>query len=401
MRIRGIAFLAAGLMTAALALPASGQEQSAQDLVGTWKRDDGKMIRLDWDAAAGELTGTFLDLPENDVTHLKYGVKLRLRREGDKVIGKAIWRDTNPKTKGFPPSPDYWDADALWELEVVAPGKLKGRTESMSFGWGKVTDKQWDQHELTRLAVVTMGGSGKAPEKVEAAQPIDAPALAGTWKTSTGAIVNFKPQDSGFQVERIAGTGAYPTALKLANEGNVLKGSATWDGGAETKVELRLTSKGRLEGRAESIEGAERGWAPLAFERLPRIDDAPASGGAEPGPIAPPAPGELTALDYKRDDGLYLRLTPQGGGKYTGELVSKTKFVNARLDLVQGADGKLTGTAVFKIDGAAVETKWELSPQPDGTLDARSEWFDWDASAKTSPVRGMSARKFKPLKRVG
>ncbi|MEZ0231095.1 MAG: hypothetical protein ACAI25_20940, partial [Planctomycetota bacterium] len=223
MKFRGAVILAAVcLMTPAA--PAAAQENAGQDLVGTWRRDDGKLVRLDWDAAAAELTGTFLEPPENDVTHLKYGVKLRLRREGDKVVGKAIWRDTNPKTKGFPTSPDYWDADALWELQLVEPGKLTGRTESMSFGWGKVTDKQWDQHELTRLPVVTLGGSGKAPEKVEAAQPIDAVALAGTWKMSTGSIVNFKPQDSGFQVERLSGTGAYPTALKLANDGNVLKG---------------------------------------------------------------------------------------------------------------------------------------------------------------------------------
>src|SRR5687767_251784 len=83
-------------LAAVCSMAAAAPEDAGQELVGTWKRDDGKLVRLDWDATAGELTGTFLEPPENDVTHLKYGVKLRLRREGDKVVGKAIWRDTNP-----------------------------------------------------------------------------------------------------------------------------------------------------------------------------------------------------------------------------------------------------------------------------------------------------------------
>lgn len=403
MRTLGAAFGA--IFCAALAAPALAQDNPAQDLVGTWKRDDGRLVRLDWDAQAGEITGTMLEPPENDVTHLKYGVKIRLHREGNKVTGKAIWRDTNPKTKGFPAAPDFWEADALWELELVAPGKLKGRSEGLSFGWGKVTDKAWDNHELDRLPFVTLGGAGKAPERVEAAQPIDEAALAGTWKANTGAIVRFKQQDAGYLIDRVSGSGAFPASIRVTNEANVLRGLASWDGGAETKVELRLTAPGRLEGRAESVEGeketAQRGWAPFALERLARLDGATThAAAAEPAPLPPAAAGPLASNLFKRDDGLYLKLTPTATG-YTGELVSKTKEVHAKLELAPGPDNKLVGKAIFEVDGAPVEAKWELSPQPDGSLDARCEWLDWDAASKSAPLRGMSGRKFKPLRRVG
>src|SRR5581483_10079183 len=141
----------------ALLLAAPAFADDAADLAGTWKREDGRLIRLDWDEASGELQGAMLEPPENDLTHLKYEVKIRLHREGQKLVGKAIWHDTNPKTAGYPSSPDFWEADALWEFEIVAPGKIKGRSEGLSFGKGIVSDKDWDNHEYERLAVVTLG----------------------------------------------------------------------------------------------------------------------------------------------------------------------------------------------------------------------------------------------------
>ncbi len=256
---------------AALALAAPLLAQEDAGLAGTWRRDDGRHVRLAWDANARELTGVMLDPPENSATKLAYQVELRLRRDGAKVSGKAVWTDADPKAG---PS----TADALWELELAEPGKLKGRSESFSFGHGKVTDKQWDDHELVRL-----------PE-IDAGPPV--------------------PESMSFFVG---------------------------------------------------------GLAPLPS-------------------------------DWKRDDGLYLRLDASG----EGDLVAPPGEVRAHVKLAPAQGGRLSGTATWwKQGGSDVAARWELFPQDDGTLVGTCESIAWDPVSKSAVSRTTTLRRWKPLRKLG
>ena len=467
-----VAVLGASLVASAVAKDTP--DTTDQDLVGRWRRDDGRIFRIALDAQSGELVGTLVDPPENSVTHLRYDVALHLRQKDGVLLGRAVWTDQNPR-KGQPNQPDTWSADALWAFDIAAPGKLKGKSESFSFGRGKVTDKAWDLHELERLRVRTLGTRGaKAPDTVAAAQPIDAAALDGTWKTSTGREVQFKAADTGY-VLALAGSPASGSSqvaddtpfpeVHLVNEANLLHGTASWDNQEQTGVELALTSAGHLEGRTGAVEGekdyAERGWAAFALEKLappappptappvvatptpppPATEPTPPPVVATPTPpppateptpppatppvvatptpqpavvatpTPPPAPAvelpplgpgaPLVALDWKRDDGVFLKLMPAGNGSYTGELVTKAGESRGRIELAPGEDGRLSGKATFILDGVAVDAKWELAPHADGTLDAHCEWLDWNSEKKTVDARGLEARKFKAVRRLG
>jgi hypothetical protein len=259
-KILGI--LGAIVAAAALAAPLLAEEDPARELVGTWRRDDGRNIQIRWDANAQEFTGVMLDPPENSVAKVPYQVALHLRRDGKKVTGKAVWTDTDPKLPG--PAA----ADALWELELTEPGKLKGRSESFSFGHGKVTDKQWDDHELVRLPEVDVG-----------------PPVPESQALFVGGIVT-----------------------------------------------------------------------------LPS--------------------------DWKRDDGLYLRLDASG----EGDLVSASGEMQAHVKLALQSGGRLSGTALWK--QAGVEARWDLFPQDDGTLLGSCE-------CGTVVAKTRTLRRFKPLRKLG
>src|SRR5581483_9304465 len=111
----------------ALALPnvARAQDEDPAALTGTWQRDGEtpRLIRLDWDAGAGELVGKMLNPPVNPDTNLPYGLELHLKVAGKKIEGKGIWIDPNPK-KGQPEQPDAWKCDTKWELAVESADKL-------------------------------------------------------------------------------------------------------------------------------------------------------------------------------------------------------------------------------------------------------------------------------------
>jgi hypothetical protein len=400
--------LGAALFCAPLAVHA--QDEDPAGLSGTWKRtlktDGGtpRFVRLDLDRASGELVGKMLN-PPTDPTGKPYGVDVRLKLEGKKLAGRATWSESNPKS-GEPGQPEKFTCDTRWELDVEGPDKLSGKVEWIEWAEGKVLDRGFEEHVFERLPDVSLGARGQAaPEKVEAGLPIDAGALAGAWKTPQGWIVTFK-QDEDWALVRVKGEGDFPTKLTLANASNVLKGGATWASGASTNVELKLSAPGRLEGRVERVQGGHETetfsstWEPWALERLPRID-GPADANAPPPPALAAGTGNVAiALDWKRDDGLYLKLAPRDGGGYTGELVSKSEGVRAKVELA-ASDQKLTGKATFTVIGTPVEASWELAPQADGTIDARCEWLDWDPATKTVVARGFVARKFKPLRRVG
>ncbi len=253
---------------AALALAAPLLAQEDAGLAGTWRRDDGRHLKLAF--KAGELVGTILDPPENSVTKVAYQIELRLHRDGNKVSGKAVWTDADPKAG---PS----TADALWELELAEPGKLKGRSESFSFGHGKVTDKQWDEHDLVRL-----------PE-IDAGPPV--------------------PESMSFFVG---------------------------------------------------------GLAPLPS-------------------------------DWKRDDGVYLRLDASG----EGDLVAPSGEVRAHVKLAPEQGGRLTGTATWNRQGSDVVAHWELFPQDDGTLVGTCESVTWDPVSKTAVSKTKTLRGWKPLRKLG
>lgn len=386
------------VVAALVAAPVLAQEEPGQELTGTWKRDDGKLFRLDWDAQAGEVTGKMLEPPENSVSHLRYAVDLHLHREGNAVRGKATWTDANPK-KGQPNQPDFWTADSLWEYELTGPGKMKGRSEYLSFGRGKVFEKGWNEHTLERLPIVAVGSSGKAPEKVEGKNAIDKEALAGAWKLASGAVVRFTAAAKGYGLEP-ASADSKITGGHFEVEANVLKGTLDLAGAPEGgKVELALVAPGRLEGRAEAIELVSpgewrRSWQPLVLERLPQID------------AGPPVP-EDTALfvaglvdlpgTWKREDGLYLDLDATG----EGQLVSRADGPRAHVKLGPMTGGHLSGTVTWTLDGVPVPMKWELWPQDDGTLLGVCEWFTWDPAKKAPAAKGTTLRTFKPLKKVG
>ncbi|MBI3722647.1 hypothetical protein HY251_01635 [bacterium] len=397
MRARDVAL--SSLLVSILGAPAWAEDMQAADLAGTWKRDAGegetaRLIKLEAGSSPDELVGKMLNAPEA-APGKPYGVEIHLRLSGNKLEGAATWIEENPK-KGQPGQQDEWRADARWDLTVDSQDKLSGKTEWLSWGRGKVEKKGFDNHTFTRLAVLSLGGKGTAPASVEAGLPIDEKAVAGCWRTSLGSVVTIKAKDGGFVAERVKG--GPPATIKLANDGNILRGSVTL-GNLTAQVELKLASPGRLEGRCERVEGddassAKKSWEPLELDVLARIDGAGASDADAPA-LGAGAQGASLALDSKRDDGLYLKLTARGSG-YEGELVSKADGVRAKVVLSPGSDGKLTGTVTWK-DGA--ETHWELAPQADGTIEARCEWVDWDG--KSAVGRGFTARKFKPLRKAG
>ncbi len=395
--------LASLALVTSVLVPGVARADGAADLVGTWKRDDGKLYRLDLESQSGELVGKALNPPAADDEGKRfYSVDLHLKVEGQKVEGKAVWIEPNPK-KGQPGQPESWSANARWELTLTEPGKLKGKTEWLEWAAGVVSDRGFDEHSFTRLPVVTLGGTGTAPDKVEGGQPINAAALAGTWKTSTGAYVTVKQAEAGFLVERLSGEGAFPQSIKLVNDANVLRGMAAWADGAETNVELKLAAPGRLEGRTERLEGEkdhyEKSWAPWALDRLARVDATTAEATGEAAALAPGATAELP-LDMKREDGLYLKLERKEDGSYSGELVSKADGSRAKIELSPAGENRYAGKATFTVDGSPVELKWEIAAAEGGAV-ARCEWVDWDPAAKTAPVRGTVTRKFKALRRVG
>jgi hypothetical protein len=192
---------------------------------------------------------------------------------------------------------------------------------------------------------------------------------------------------------------SFPGTVKLAQDGNVLRGSATWADGLETKVELK-NAGGHLDGRAERVDSSKnRDWAPLALERLPRVGET-APDDTDAPPLDGGAAGDLPALDWKRD-GLYLRLEPSADG-YKGKLVTKAGEVKLELDFTRTEDHRLIGHASVEPEkGWLVATGWVLALQPDGTLQGRCGWTDIDPATKSIARGGNVAHTFKPMKKVG
>lgn len=347
--------------------------QTAQDLAGLWRRlpagESGeKFYRL---AATGDdvLEGALLNPPEG------LDCRVSLRLSGKKLTGAGTWVEGEH------------EAAARWELTIDGPGKASGRLEWLDWSEGTVYERGWEPHrfELVRRVGLVVEGDGQAEEPF--GDPIDAvEPLAGGWAGLGGA---WSLEATGRGRARLVPVGhGDGRTVDLEVQRGVLRGTVA---GLGTAVELAW-SDGKLEGRAGWVEGegdmAQRGWAALSFTRLRRIDGVEGAGAA-----AEPAPGDAAPLDgvWRRDDGLFLRLQPEGE-QVVGVLSGRDGAVRCRVRL-EARSGRWVGTANW--DG--VETRWELSAAAGGVT-GRCEWVDVHEGRVVS--RGWAGRVFKPLRRV-
>lgn len=351
---------------------ARAQAVSADELAGLWRRlptpeSAEKLYRFEV-GPDGALQGTLLNPPEG------LECRLSLRVAGNKLEGVATWVEGD------------FSADARWELALQGRDAASGRVEWLDWQGGKIYDRGWEEHRFERVA-----RKGLVTEGDEADEPFGDPieeleALAGGWSGAGGA---WALEVDGPRARLVPVGHREGLVVDLQVERGVLRGRVASLG---TEVELAW-SDGELQGRAAWVEGegdqALRGWAPLTLARLPRLD-----GGEGTGSAAPPSAGDATGpLDgvWKRDDGLFLRLRPEGQAA-VGVLSTRDGQVRCRVRL-EPQDGRWVGAANW--DG--VEARWELSANG-GALTGRCEWVD--AHDGRVVARGWTGRAFRPLRRV-
>lgn len=353
---------------------AVGRAQSASDLAGLWRRlptgeSTEKYYRL---SANGDATleGALLNPPEG------LECRISLAVDGTKLVGVGAWIDGEHR------------AEAKWELVLDPQGELTGRLEWLDWEGGEIFGRGWEEHRFERVARVGLVTEGTGEAEQPFGEPVaDLSTLAGGWAGPGGP---WAAEGSGNKL-RLVPVGHHDGhTIDLTDERGTLKGRV---GSLDTDVELAF-SEGKLEGRAAWVEGqdlgelAQRGWSSVTFTRLSRIDgvDGEAAGEA-------PSPGDTAPLDgvWKRDDGLFLRLHPEGA-QVVGVLSASDGAPRCRVRL-EAQNGRWVGTGNF--DG--VEARWELA-QADGALTGRCEWVDVHAGLVVA--RGWSARAFKPLRRV-
>lgn len=372
--LRALALAVVGLALLAGSAPA----QTAADLAGTWKRlptkDSPDPTYFRFAAGGGGLEGTLLNPPE------KVECKVTLEVKGPKVTGSATWSFDGEVEK----------TPTGWEFTLDAKGQtLTGRNEVLLYDDNDdLKGKEWEPRTLERVARVGLVTSGEAEEAF--GEPIaDLASLAGGWRGPGGA---WALTVDGSQVG-LAPVGHWDGArIGLKDERGSLKGRAALPNGG-SDVELAFDD-GKLVGRASWREDpslgelAQSGWGPVSFERLPRLDP-----GTEAAPERPAA-GEAGPLDgvWKRDDGTYLRVKVEGG-QTVGVLSGKDGKPLCRVRLEEKS-GVWEGAANW--DG--VEARWELVKGADGSLSGRCEWVD--AFEGRAVARGFTARKFAPLRRI-
>lgn len=371
MRFADIALLA---LLALASTAAVARAESAEELAGLWRRlpttqSDEKFYRLAASGSGG-LEGVLLAPPDG----LECQVSLRV--VGGKLVGVGAWVEGEHR------------AEAKWELTLEGPDKASGRLEWLDWEAGTIYERGWEQHRFERVARkgLIVEGDGQADEPF--GDPVeDLASLAGGWAgpggpwslTVDGARARLTPlgHHDGLVVE-------------LGEERGVLRGVVPTLG---TEVELAWT-EGKLEGRTAWLEGAgevaQRGWAAVSFARLPRVDGGEGAGSDD---AAAPEPGPDVSLDgvWRREDGLYLRLRPEGSGA-VGVLSTRAGETRCRVRL-EPVDGRWVGAANW--DG--VEARWELAAGPDGLV-GRCEWLDVHEGRVVT--RGWSGREFEPLRRV-
>lgn len=355
-----------------------GRAQSAKDLAGLWRRlptaeSKEKYYRFSANGD-GTLEGVLLNPPEGLECQITLGV------DGNKLFGVGAWIEGEHR------------AEARWELLRDRQGNIGGRLEWLDWENGEIFERGWEEHRFERVARVGLATDGAGDAEQPFGEPVeDLTTLAGGWVGPGGAWAIDAEKISGKKL-RLVPVGHHDgQAIDLTDERGTLKGRV-----AELNTDVELAfSDGKLEGRAAWVEGqdlgelAQRGWSAVSFTRLPRVD------GVEGGKSASeaPSPGDTAPLDgvWKRDDGLFLRLRPEGA-QVVGALSDKDGAPRGRVRL-EAQNGRWVGSANF--DG--VEARWELAAQ-DGALTGRSEWLDVHAGLVVA--RGWSSRTFKPLRRV-
>ncbi|MCO5166976.1 MAG: hypothetical protein M9894_11485 [Planctomycetes bacterium] len=358
---------------ALLALASVASAQSARDLEGLWRRlpagESGeKFYRL---AATSDdaLEGALLDPPDGLECHVA------LKVSGKKLTGAGTWVEGEHR------------AEAKWELTLDAPGKASGRLEWLDWEDGTIHGRGWEPHRFERVARVGLVTEGDGQAEEPFGDPVDAlEPLAGGWAGPGGA---WSLEVTGAKRARLVPVGHHDgQTIEVEVQRGVLRGTVA---GLGTEVELAW-SEGKLDGRAAWTEGqgevSQRGWAAVTFTRLRRIDGVEGAGAA-----SEPAAGEAAPLDgvWRRDDGLFLRLQPEGG-QAVGVLSARDGAVRCRVRL-EAKNGRWVGTANW--DG--VETRWELTASGGGVA-GRCEWVDVHDGRVVS--RGWAGRVFKPLRRV-
>ncbi len=374
------------------ACPGAASGQSVEELEGVWMRPgleggENRYLHLQVNGD-GALEGPMVNPP---LAEEGIGCSLVLRLDEDgKVVGEATWTE------------QQWAERAAWEFTIASADELRGRSEWLDWEEGKVWERGWDEHSLVRVPRVgwVTEGEGEAPfgDEVE-----DLTALQGGWLgphgdgwalTVDGDRVTLRNMDVSSRDlihshRTLNGTTTGPMSVPLVHERGTFRG-VVQIGGVESQVELAYdAAEGVLVGRASWQAGPVQGWSPLRFTRLPRAEQGPAEASAE----APAASGATPHGVWKRDDGLYLRLRPEGQ-ELVGELVERSGAVTARLRLQQQA-GVWSGPANW----GSYETTWELSlSEEDGTLSGRGQWVDLHEGQVVA--RGWSGRTFSALRRV-
>lgn len=362
-----------------IALLAGSARAQQTDLTGVWKRAP----------ASGQGQARYVTLASTDGTTYEgvmlnppEGVKLAIRlalQPGGELRGTGTWDDGRFKV------------EAAWEFKLEGPDAFSGRSEWLDWDFedGHIVDRGWDPYRFERLPRVGLITTGPAAEE-PFGDPIEDPrALAGGWAGPGGPWL-LTVEDKKVRLVPVGHHDDLRIDLEL--ERGALRGAVD---GLGTAVELAF-NEGKLVGRTEWVCGvqelgdlAQRGWTALELTRLTRIDG---EGVTEAGELSP---GDTSSpLDgvWKRDDGLYLRVRPEGD-HVVGVLSGKDGAPRCRVQLT-AQDGKWVGAANW--DG--VETRWELAPLEGGGLAGRCQWVD--AHDGRTVASGWGARMFKPLRRL-
>jgi hypothetical protein len=142
-----------------VALVASSNVARAQDpaekFTGTWRRDDGRLYKLERGAAPGELTGQLLDPPSNAEVDQHFRSTLRLKVNADRVHGVATWVVANPK-RGQAGEPDELAAESSWDLTATGRDRLAGEVEWLEWEEGHVKKRGSERHTFDRIPVVNL-----------------------------------------------------------------------------------------------------------------------------------------------------------------------------------------------------------------------------------------------------
>lgn len=357
-------------------LSASAAAQSVEELAGTWRRVGGeenpKIGVYELQASAGALEGHMLNAPEG------FTCDVSLADQGDgKLEGTATWTEAAVDQS----------IESSWELQVKDDHTLMGRCQWKVWNAdGSVADQGWDDYtfeKVTRVGLVVDGEDAEEPF----GDPLPEPAQVFGGYRGPGGAWSIRLQLHDWKITPV-GDHHPGVSITLQDNRGILTGKATLADGSVSDVELAWddTAKG-FSGRSSWTEGDKTGWAPLKFERLPRVD-----AGIMGRPAESPKPGEDDIAGvYKREDGLYLRL--QGDtSAVTGDLVERDGTVHARVRL-DNQGGIWKGTGNF--DGT--ETAWELSLHGDH-LSGCSEFVDQLDGQDV--VRSRCVREFTRLKRI-